>query len=57
MPTSGRVECALLVIRDELLAMGGEDSGVEIRATGALSLGSRVLSGLCWEERGAIDDD
>ena len=56
MATTGRAECVLVVIWDELLTMSGDDNGVEIRVMGALPLGSRVLSGLRWEERCATEE-
>ena len=37
--------------------MSGDDNGVVIRAMGALCLGSRSLSGLCWGERRATEED
>ena len=37
--------------------MIGEDNGVVIRVMGALCLGSRSLSGLCWDEKWATEED
>ena len=57
MATSGCGERALIVVWDELLSMSGDDNGVVIRAMGALCLGSRTLSGLCWDEKWATEED
>ena len=57
MSITGRAECALLVVWDELLNMSDGDDGVVVRALGALCLGSRALSGLCWVERTVTEDD
>ena len=57
MSTTDRAECALLVVWDELLNMSDGDDGVVVRALGALCLGSRALSGLCWEEQTVTEDD
>ena len=37
--------------------MSGDDNGIVIRAMGALCLGSRSLSGLCWDETWATVED
>ena len=57
MATSGYGECVLILVWDELLSMSGDDKGVVIRAMGALSLGSRSVSGLCWDEKWATEED
>ena len=52
-----RAESALTVIWDVLFDMGGAGNSVELRAMGALSLGSRVLSGLCCGELGVTEEE
>ena len=55
--TVSRAEDAITVAWTEILYMCDDDDAVAVRALGALCLGSRSLSGLCWEERMATEDD
>ena len=43
-------EVVLAVMWDMLLDLGGPYNRFELRAIGALALGSRAQSGVCWEE-------
>ena len=57
MSITGRAECALIVVWDELLHIRDDDDWIAVRALGALCLGSPALAGLCWEERSVTEDD
>ena len=41
-------ERALLLVWNDILELANYADGTAIRALGALSLGSRALSGMCW---------
>ena len=55
--TVSRAEDAITVAWTEILYMCDDDDAAAVRALGALCLGSRSLSGLCWEERMATMED
>ena len=45
-----RGDRALLCVWNDILELADYDDGTVIRALGALCLGSRALSGMCWDE-------
>ena len=55
--TVSRAEEAITVAWTEILYMCDDDDAAAVRALGALCLGSRSLSGLCWDEKRATEAD
>ena len=53
MLLESRGERALLLVWNDILELADYDDGTVIRALGALCLGNRTLSGICWGETGA----
>ena len=52
-----RAEEAITVAWTEILYLSDDDDSAAVRALGALCLGSRSLSGLCWDEKRATEED